>query len=57
VHYRILYFFHGNEAVVVSHGLKKERTIPATEIERAVKRMEQFRLAPGKHTFIPVEGE
>jgi phage-related protein len=57
VHYRILYFFHGNEAVVVSHGLIKERTIPAAEIERAVKRMEQFRLAPRKHTFIPVEGE
>lgn len=28
VHYRILYFFHGNEAVVVSHGLTKFRSDP-----------------------------
>ena len=27
VHYRILYFFHGNSAVVVSHGLVKEKEV------------------------------
>jgi phage-related protein len=53
VHYRILYFFHGNEAVVVSHGLTKERNVPPAEIERAVKRMERFRSDPRGHTFIP----
>ncbi len=29
IHYRVLYFFHGSEAVVVSHGLVKERLVPA----------------------------
>lgn len=32
VHYRMLYFFHGRAAVVVSHGLVKEREVPAREI-------------------------
>ena len=27
VHYRILYFFHGAAAAVVSHGLAKERVV------------------------------
>jgi phage-related protein len=57
VHYRILYFFHGNEAVVVSHGLTKERKVPGVEIERAVERMERFRSNPPRHTFLPAKGE
>lgn len=42
IHYRILYFFHGNIAAVVSHGLTKERAVPPTEIDRAIRRREQF---------------
>ena len=57
VHYRILYFFHGNEAVVVSHGLVKKRSVPAPEIERAIERMQRFRRDPRGHTFVPPGGE
>jgi phage-related protein len=57
VHYRILYFFHGNEAVVVSHGLTKESSVPRVEIERAVRRMKRFRADPPNHTFVPTGGE
>jgi hypothetical protein len=28
VHYRILYFFHGNLAAVISHGITKEQRVP-----------------------------
>src|SRR5437879_1218125 len=28
VNYRVLYFFHGRSAVVLSHGLQKEKSIP-----------------------------
>ncbi|MEX2171207.1 MAG: type II toxin-antitoxin system RelE/ParE family toxin [Pirellulales bacterium] len=42
VNYRILYFFHGREAVVVSHGLKKERVVPSREIDLAVQRRNEF---------------
>lgn len=37
VHYRILYFFHGDIAVVISHGVVKEQVVPPNEIDRAVK--------------------
>lgn len=57
VHYRILYFFHGKDVVVVSHGMTKEQKVPAAEIERAVKRMERFRSDPRRHTFVPAKGE
>jgi hypothetical protein len=38
VHHRILYFFYGAAAAVVSHGLTKEDAVPPREIERAVER-------------------
>ena len=41
VHYRILYFFFGKAAVVLSHGLTKEQQVTAKEIDRAVKRKAQ----------------
>src|SRR5262245_17664262 len=41
-HYRLLYFFHGNIAAVVSHGLTKERAVPPKEIDRAVARKKRF---------------
>jgi phage-related protein len=56
VHYRLLYFFHGNDAVVVSHGLMKEGRIPGVEIDRAVERMNRFKGDPGSHLFDPARG-
>jgi phage-related protein len=53
--YRLLYFFHGGEIVVVSHGLVKERVVPPKEIETAVHRRNQFARDPAQHTFIEEE--
>ena len=54
VQYRILYFFHGRQAAILTHSLTKEDTIPAAEIERAMKRKKMFESNPKKHTY---EGE
>ena len=51
VHHRILYFFHGAIAAVVSHGLVKERLVPPKEIDRAAERKKQFEANPPKHTY------
>lgn len=50
IQYRILYFFHGNMAII-SHGLKKESEVPDKDIEIALKRMEMFKLNPQLHTY------
>ena len=50
-HYRMLYFFSRTQVIVVSHGIKKEREIPATEIDCALRRKRQFELAPETHAF------
>jgi phage-related protein len=49
---RILYFFHGREVVVVSHGLLKERVVPPREIDQAVA-PKRFETDPKRHTFSP----
>ena len=51
VNYRILYFFHGTMAAVVSHGLVKERVVPSKEIDYAVERKKRFEANPAKHTY------
>lgn len=53
VHYRMLYFFHGRAAVVLTHGIVKEREVPSKEIERAVRTKTAFEASPGAHTFRP----
>ncbi len=50
VHYRLLYFFHGNLAAVVSHGIVKEDRVPPVEIDRAMERRRRFETTPNKHT-------
>jgi phage-related protein len=51
VHYRILYFFHGAMAAVVSHGVVKEGAIPPNEIDRAIERKQRFEANPRRHTY------
>jgi phage-related protein len=51
VHHRILYFFHGSVAAVVSHGLVKERVVPPKEIDRAIERKKLFEANPPRHTY------
>ena len=52
VNYRILYFFHGRTAVVLSHGLTKEDVVPPKEIDRAIKNKKLFETNPKTHTFM-----
>jgi len=51
VNYRMLYFFHGKIAAVLTHGLVKERAVPAREIEEAIRRKRKFEQAPEAHTY------
>lgn len=51
VHHRILYFFHGAIAAVVSHGIVKERVVPPREIDRAIERKKRFEANPRRHTY------
>lgn len=55
INYRIPYFFDGREAVVVSHGLVKEREVPSGEIELAKRRRRDYLLDPTLHTFSETE--
>ncbi len=50
MNYRMLYFFHGRTAAVVSHGCTKERAVPKREIDAAVKRKERFEKDPKKRS-------
>jgi len=51
IHYRVLYFFSGKQAVI-SHGVVKEGKVPRREIELAIQRREQYRDDPSAHTYI-----
>jgi len=55
VHHRMLYFFDGVIAAVVSHGLVKEQVVPPREIDRAVERKKQFEADPSRHTYQETE--
>ena len=53
VNYRMLYFFHGRIAAVVSHGIVKEKAVPPKEIDLAVKRKQLFEADPKAHAEYP----
>jgi phage-related protein len=50
INYRILYFFHGRQAIL-SHGLIKESEVPPNEIDFAISRRKLFETDPSKHTY------
>jgi len=52
VHYRVLYGFHGKNAVMLSHGCTKTDKVPEREINRAVENLEKYKAEPGKHTYL-----
>ena len=53
---RMLYFFHGREVVVVSHGIAKAGArVPRVEIDRAIQRRWRFMSDPGRHRH-PIRG-
>src|SRR4051812_47775662 len=49
VNYRMLYFFHGQVAAVLSHGFAKEDKIPPGEIRLALARMERYKSDPERY--------
>ncbi len=49
--YRMLYFYHGAVAAVLSHGLIKEDRVPPKDIERAIQRKQMFEEEPWRHTY------
>lgn len=51
VQYRMLYFFYGKQAVVVSHGLTKESAIPSMEIDKVIDRKLRYVNNPSKHMW------
>ncbi|HYH46218.1 MAG TPA: type II toxin-antitoxin system RelE/ParE family toxin [Thermoanaerobaculia bacterium] len=57
VNYRILYFFHGQNVVILAHGLTKEDEVPNTEIERALRRKEAFEQNPKLHLYEETDGQ
>ncbi len=50
VNYRILYCFHGRKAAVISHGIVKQKKVPAKEIDLAVARKKLFKADPKAHS-------
>jgi phage-related protein len=51
VNYRLLYFFHGTQVIVIVQGLTKEDRLPAVAIAQALERKRRFEAAPGLHTY------
>ena len=50
VRYRILYFWHRGNVAIVTHGIvKKSRTVPGNEIQRALQRKRNFEQDPAAH--------
>jgi hypothetical protein len=49
----MLYFFHGRAAIVISHGITKEREVPSAEIDWAIRAKQFFEANPARHTFRP----
>jgi hypothetical protein len=50
VNYRILYAFHGHNAVLLSHGCTKEKRVSEKEINKAVENLKKFRQDPNAHS-------
>jgi phage-related protein len=50
IQYRVLYFFHGKQAVI-SHGLTKTSQVPPKEIDLAVEHRSRFEEDPERHTY------
>lgn len=50
--YRILYFFHGQNVVVLAYGIVKEdNRVPVADIDRAIAYQELFTSNPEFHTY------
>jgi hypothetical protein len=50
IHYRILYFFHGQNVALLCHALTKERAISPADLACAKARKTAFEKEPATHT-------
>ena len=58
VQYRLLYFFHGQNVVILAHAMIKEhKQVPEKEIELALKYKNLFVLKPENYTYTELEEE
>ena len=56
VQYRILYFFHGQNIVVLAHAIvKEEDRVPDIDIDRAIAQRELFTTSPETYTYLELE--
>ena len=55
VNYRILYGFVGKDLALLACGLTKEKVVPSKEIDRAISRIERYKVDPGKHRYVGEE--
>jgi phage-related protein len=51
VNYRLLYFFNGPGTAVLVHCLTKTDVVPASDINRALRRKRWFLADPEAHTY------
>ena len=51
VNYRLLYFFHQQNCVIISHGIVKEGKVPDIEVDHAIPNRTKYELDPSKHTY------
>jgi phage-related protein len=50
VHYRILYGYAGQNIALLSHGCTKEKEVPKSDMEQAIKNLKSFKQNPKAHT-------
>ncbi|MBS2009585.1 MAG: type II toxin-antitoxin system RelE/ParE family toxin [Cyanobacteria bacterium SZAS TMP-1] len=55
VNYRLLYFFHGQNCVIISHGITKEAAVPDREIDQAIENKRLYNSDPEKYSHHEVE--
>ncbi len=51
VNYRILYFFHGRDLVVLAHALTKRDQIPLKDLKLTIERKRLFEQDPKFYTY------
>jgi phage-related protein len=49
VQYRILFFYHGRNAVILAHALTKEGSVPIRDIDRTIERKRYYEQDPNRH--------
>jgi putative component of toxin-antitoxin plasmid stabilization module len=55
VNYRMLYFYHGQNCVIISHGITKEAEVPNKEINQAIENKRLYNQDPEKYSYHEVE--